>query len=120
MIALCFDLRFRNGEIDHPVHEVEAQEGDREDNPRIFVDVASLHTKESFWRGLEGHWGWGMGSVPTRRAASCKNTEISLGGVGEEVDDMKKLLAGKEGSRSNVPPQQQQKSPTMGLRNSSN
>ena len=77
-------LRFRNGEIDHPVHQVEAQEGDREDNPRIFVDVAGLHTKESFRRGLKGDWGRGVGS--TRRTTSCK-TEVSL--VGWLVDDKK-------------------------------
>ena len=74
-------LRFRNGEIDHPVHQVEAQEGDREDNPRIFVDVAGLHTKESFWGGLKRNWGGGVGSVSSRCTTACKY-EISFGGFG--------------------------------------
>lgn len=92
-------LRFRNGEIDHPVHQVEAQEGDREDNPRIFVDVARLHTKESFRGGLKGNGGRGVGSVSTRGTTSCK-TEISWDGVVGWVSwwaAEKKLLAGKGG-----------------------
>ena len=32
-LSVCVSLRFRNGEIDHPVHQVEAQECDGEDDP---------------------------------------------------------------------------------------
>ena len=71
----CVSLRFRNGEIDHPVHQVEAQECDGEDDPWIFVNVAGLHSEESFWGRLKRNRGGGMGSS-SRSTASCK-TKIS-------------------------------------------
>jgi hypothetical protein len=39
-----------NGEVDGPVHEVEAEEGDGEDNPAVLVNVACLHAKETLRR----------------------------------------------------------------------
>jgi len=40
----------RDGEIDHPVHEVEAEEGDGENDPTVLVDVGGLHAEKSLRR----------------------------------------------------------------------
>ena len=32
-----------DGEIDHPVHEMEWEEGDGEHDPAVFVDIAGLN-----------------------------------------------------------------------------
>ena len=103
-------LRFWNGEIDHPVHQVEAQERDREDNPRIFVDVAGLHTKESFRGGLEVEQGRVDGDLLLQGHILLlqHRDQLLVRLVGRE-----KLLAWNEGSGSDVPQQQQQKSPAI-------
>ena len=37
--------------VDHPVHQMEAEESDGEHNPAVLVNVRSLHSKQSLWRG---------------------------------------------------------------------
>ena len=50
----------RDGEIDHPVHEVEAEEGDRENDSTILVNIACLHSEQSV-RRLGRGYGRGRG-----------------------------------------------------------
>ena len=40
----------RDVQVDDPVHEVEADEGDGEDDAAILVDVAGSHAEDSFRR----------------------------------------------------------------------
>jgi hypothetical protein len=51
-----------DGQIDHPVHQVEAEEGDGEHDPAVLVDVGCLHAEEPLWRG-----GWRSGGDHWRR-----------------------------------------------------
>ena len=45
----------RDGQVNHPIHQVEAEESDGEDDPAILVNVRSLHSKEPLrW----GTWRW--------------------------------------------------------------
>ena len=38
-----FDYRGGDGEIDHPVHEVEGEEGDGEHDPAVLVNITGPH-----------------------------------------------------------------------------
>ena len=43
-----------DGEEDGPVGEVEGEEGDGEDHPRVLVNIAGPHSQDALRRGL----GW--------------------------------------------------------------
>ena len=49
-----------DGEVDHPIHEVEAKKGDGEDDAAVLVDVAGPHAEESL-RGGGRRRGGGRG-----------------------------------------------------------
>ena len=71
-----------NAQIDHPVHEVEAEEHDGEDDAAVLVNVASAHAKHAVGRlsGRQrrrhhnGHGGEG-------RAAAAECLLLLAGGV---------------------------------------
>ena len=47
-----------DGEVNHPIHQVEAEEGDGEDDPAILVNIRGLHSKEPLRWGTWRWWRW--------------------------------------------------------------
>ena len=66
-----------DGEIDGPVHEVEAKEGDGEDDAAVLVDVAGLHAEESLGRGRGRRGGRRRGH--RRHACNMRSAGWSVG-----------------------------------------
>ena len=64
----------RNTEIDHPVHEMEGDEHDWEDNSAVLVNITGSHTKQScWWLGWQS-WGADLG---WKQWGTCICTHVS-------------------------------------------
>ena len=74
----------RDVQVDDPVHELEADEANREHNSRVLVDVGRMNAEESFEVSVE----WGQGGqvgevwVCGGREASVAAVDVDEGGGG--------------------------------------
>ena len=46
----------RDGQVNHPVHQMEAEESDGEDDPAVLVNIRGLHAKQSLWWRAWRRW----------------------------------------------------------------